>query len=223
MITKAFLLISSLTGVAIMHAHHTPKDRAKQPDWVRGDASAWRGSGAIYSALDCGFTLANWMPYNTEQRKAWASMALSKKLSRWIVLDTGKIREGEALDPVVYELVGQEMDEGEGAPIGVCRLSTESEAADALLAGAVSAITHSELARDMIQNLGAGEFKSMAHVDKKMQGHMLWPDLKQARGKQRLFEMLGDKVVVETGSVQMIQQNKGKWQITIEGADDATL
>ena len=66
------------------------------------------------TALDCGFTLANWMPKNSEQKKAWKQQYLKAKLSRFIVLDTGKIREGEALDPVMMELVPQEMDEGEG-------------------------------------------------------------------------------------------------------------
>ena len=81
MLTKAFLLISNLTGAAILHAHHTPKDRAKDTDWYRGDGGGWRGSGAIYSALDCAFTLSHWMPKNTEQRRLWRQGYLDEKLS----------------------------------------------------------------------------------------------------------------------------------------------
>jgi hypothetical protein len=112
MLTKAFLLISSLTGAAVIHAHHTPKDRNKDNDWYRADSGAWRGSGAIYSALDCGFTLANWMPAGGEPRKRWKQKFLEDELGRFIVLDTGKIREGRPLVPVVYELVGEELPRG---------------------------------------------------------------------------------------------------------------
>ena len=122
MLTKAFILIATATGAAVCHAHHTPKDRNKDADWYRGDSGAWRGSGAIYSALDCGYTLSHWMPRNFEQRKVWKTKHLELGLSRWVVLDTGKIREGEPLPPIVYELTGQEMDKDEGAPIGVCTL-----------------------------------------------------------------------------------------------------
>jgi hypothetical protein len=183
MLTKAFILISSATGAAVMHAHHTPKDRGKDNDWVRGDASAWRGSGAIYSALDCGFTLANWMPHNKEQKKAWKSQYLTAKLSRWVVLDTGKIREGEALDPVVYELVGQEMDKGEGDPIGVCRLADEAQADNALLDAAIDMIAGTELAHAMVNRLGEGEHKVLATIHNSMKGYSAWPSGPRLQGR----------------------------------------
>jgi hypothetical protein len=188
MLTKAFLLITSMTGAALMHAHHTPKDRSKDYDWVRGDASAWRGSGAIYSALDCGYTLSNWMPTNGEQKKQWKQQYLNANLSRFIVLDTGKIREGKALEPVVMELVPQEMGEGEGDPIGVCRLADEAQAANALLDEAIDTIAASALASEMAKRLGEGEHKVLSTIHKSMNGVDLWPN--GARLQSRDLERL---------------------------------
>ena len=220
MITKAFLLIISLTGCAIIYPHHTPKDRGKDNDWVRGDASAWRGSGAIYSALDCGFTLANWMPRNKDQKKAWKAQYLSAKLSRFIVLDTGKIREGEAISEVIMELVPQDMDEGEGDPIGVVRLSSEADAANALLEGTVDTMANGELARAMINTMGEGVHKNMTQAHRFMQGHELWPDTSKTEGKQKLLDMFGEKYTVDSGSVHVLCDAKGKWRIVIEDFDD---
>ena len=219
MLTKAFLLITSLTGCAILHAHHTPKDRGKDNDWVRGDSSAWRGSGAIYSALDCGFTLSNWMPKNGEQRKAWKKAYLDERLSRWVVLDTGKIREGEPLDPVVYELVGQEMDEGEGRDIGVCRLATQAEAENALLHSNADKMEASMLGTDLISKLGYGKHTSMTAIAKAMGDHALLPNITKADGKQKMFKMFEETVACENGYVTMIDtstKEKQTWALILQ-------
>jgi hypothetical protein len=225
MITKAMLLIISLTGVAIMHAHHTPKDRNKDVDWTRGDASAWRGSGAIYSALDCGFTLSNWMPKQAEQRKSWKNHYLSAGLSRFIVLDTGKIREGKSLEPVVMELVGQEMAKGEGDEIGVCRLANEAQAANALLDVAIDTIAVSELAYSMVEKLGEGQHKVMVDIHGSMKGVVGWPNGERLQGRdlatlcsgeftKRWVKVEGDysvKFVEKTGKGTV-----AKWMIVIK-------
>ena len=216
MITKAFLLITSATGCALVHAHHCPKDRGKDLDWVRGDASAWRGSGGIYSALDCGFTLSNWFPKNAEQRKAWKQQYLSAKLSRFIVLDTGKIREGEPLDPVMMELVPQEMTEGEGRAIGVCKIITEADAANALLDASIDVTGNTLLAIAMVNTLGEGTHSNMTKANRLMGGHELWPNTSKTEGKDALLRMFGDKFNTENGSVQMLRDGKGNWRIVIE-------
>jgi len=215
-ITKTLLLITAATGCACMHAHHTPKDRSKDVDWVRGDASAWRGSGAIYSALDCGFTLSNWLPKNSEQRKAWKQQYLSAKLSRFIVLDTGKIREGEPLDPVMMELVPQEMAEGEGRAIGVCKVITEADASNALLDASVKTTGSALLAIAMVSTLGGGTHSNMTEAHRLMGGHELWPNTSKTEGKDALLRMFGDKFNTENGSVQMFRDGNSNWRIVIE-------
>ena len=219
MLTKAFLLITSMTGAAVIHAHHTPKERSKDNDWVRGDASAWRGSGAIYSALDCGFTLSNWMPRNKEQRSAWKKQFIEDRLSRFIVLDTGKIREGEALSPVIMELVPQQMEDGEGDPIGVCKIITETDANNALLNTSIEKLGSSELALEMIVRLGEGTHKNMSDAHRIMKDFIGWPDTTKREGKEKLKRMFGDTYATEKGSVTVhLSDGRGRaanWNIVI--------
>ena len=225
MLTKVFVMISSMTGAAALHAHHTPKDRSKDNDWYRGDSGAWRGSGAIYSALDCGFTLANWMPKNAEQRKSWKQRYLDEKLSRWVVLDTGKIREGAPLEPVFYELVGQEMEEGEGDPIGVCALSSEHAASNALLDASINVIATSELAKAMFDKLGEGEHQVLSTIHKLMNGVPEWPegDRLQGRNLENLCCGIFTERAVPTGTgfdVKFVcrkgKKTNGRWIIVIK-------
>ena len=215
MLTKAFLHITSLTGAAVMHAHHTPKDRTKDNDWYRGDASAWRGSGAIYSALDCGFTLANWMPRERQRRKEWKEKYLSSELSRWVVLDTGKIREGKPIEPIVYELVGEELPEG--YEIGVSRLSTEHEASNSLLYENADIERAVELALQIIGCLGEGSFE-VAEVHRVMKGSPLWltdAAKLQESHKQELLGMFEETIDTEDGQVRLVlnerKKSKGRW------------
>jgi len=186
---------------------------------VRGDPSAWRGSGAIYSALDCGFTLANWMPKNTEQRRAWKQQYLTEKLSRFIVLDTGKIREGEALDPVMMELVPQDMAEGEGDPIGVCKLTDEANAANALLEGSVKETGNRLLADAMVELLGVGSHTNMTEVHRIMKGTPVWPDTSKSEGKEKLLDMFEVPYNAKGGRVQVIHLSQRQWKITIDKAE----
>ena len=215
MLTKAFLHITSLTGSAVLHAHHTPKDRTKDNDWYRGDASAWRGSGAIYSALDCGFTLANWMPRERQRRKEWKEKYLSSELSRWVVLDTGKIREGKPTEPIVYELVGEELPEG--YEIGVSRLSTEHEAGNSLLYENADIERAVELALQIIGCLGEGSFE-VAEVHRVLKGSPLWltdASKLQESHKQELLGMFGETIDTEDGQVRLVlnerKKSKGRW------------
>ena len=212
MLTKAFLLISSLTGAAVIHAHHTPKDRNKDSDWYRADSGAWRGSGAIYSALDCGFTLANWMPAGGEPRKRWKQKFLEDELGRFIVLDTGKIREGRPLVPVIYELVGEELPEG--FEIGVCRVSSASEAENVLQHSGDDEYLAGELAYQMCKEMGEG-----VHSIKETHGRGIlgWPlsdgDVTAAR-YDRIKELFGDPVSSELGVVRLTKKGKA-WALEV--------
>ena len=207
-LTKAFILVATLTGAAVLHAHHTPKDRSKDGDWYRGDASAWRGSGAIYSGLDVGLTLAPWMPRNKTQRIAWKSQALSLKLSRWIVLDTGKLREGETLDPVVYEMTGQEMQQGEGDPIGDSRLADPAQAENCLLDSVIDTLHVQQLAELLYGTLGYGEHSS---PHQQLKGHQLWPasgDRMQPEHQEKLLSMFEYPVAFPDGTCQYVDTGR---------------
>jgi hypothetical protein len=219
MVTRAFLLIIAMTDCAIIYCHHTPKDRSRDADAFRGSADAWRGSGAIYSSLDYGFTICNYFPRNKDQRKAWKAQYLSANLSRFIVLDCGKIREGQAIPEKIMELVPQEMDKGEGEPIGVINVIDEATVMNALLEGSIDTITNDELSYAMVNTLGEGTHKNMAECDRLMHGHQAWPNTNKVEGKQKLLEMFGDKYNVENGSVHVLCDAKGKWRIVIEEKD----
>lgn len=226
MLTRAFIMIANLTGACVLHAHHTPKDRAKDGDWYRGDLGAWRGSGAIFSGLDAGVTLAPWLPRNPEQRKQWKAATLKLKLKRFIVLDSGKMRDGLDLDPVVYEMLGQEMEEGEGEPIAVCRLSNEAEAGNCLLDDAIDRIRAVRLGEALLNALGAGKYSSMREVHAVMRGHEDWPETKAlgARHLEDIHTDLGERVLVAGGSVQLKHYSEraksGRWILIIEESDN---
>jgi RecA-family ATPase len=226
MLTKAFLLITELTGAAVLHAHHTPKDRTKDNDWYRGDSGAWRGSGAIYSALDCGYTLAHWMPKVRDPRKSWKQHYLDQNLSRWIVLDTGKIREGKSPPPIVYELVGQEMAEGEGDAIGVCRLSSENEANAVLMENAAESISKLTIIDALIDTMGIGTFTTKEIVDR-MHGVPGWSvknkDNKVRGELGRICEMLAKPEQRGDLELQFISSGTGtgkRWKLVIGSIHD---
>jgi len=217
--TDAMLTVISMTECAVLFAHHCPKDRSKDYDWMRGDPSAWRGSTQVYTSLDCGYTLSPWMPKNAEQRKAWKKAYLEEDLSKWVVLDVGKIREGEGFPPVVYHLEGQAMDEGEGRDIGVCVLKTALDAENALLHTNADIIAASSLGTDLIIALGYGRHTNMTKVAKEMEGHPLIPNIKSAKGKQEMYAMFQETVACEGGYVAMIDGGAGttnKWAIQID-------
>jgi|TARA_Y100000310_G_C20704273_1_gene833455 hypothetical protein len=222
-LTKAFIMIASLTGAAVLHAHHTPKgSHSDPPDWYRADPGGWRGSGAIYSALDCAFTLSHWLPGDQNSRKAWRKNTIKHKLTRWIILDSAKIREGIAIDSVVYELVPQKMAKGEGDPIGVCRLATEHEAENALLDLAVDSLSAAAIGEALGRHLGVGRHESMSQVAKLMEGREFWPHPKTLKPahKQELAEMFAEPVATDHYRVWIDVDDRetttGKYAINIE-------
>lgn len=222
-LTKAFILITMLTGCTILHAHHTPKDRSKDHDWYRGDASAWRGSGAIYSALDCGYTLSHWMPKRKEARKAWKDHYLDQDLGRWIVLDTGKIREGKPLEPILMEMVGQDMDEGEGDPIGVCRHAPDEDPTQSMTVTSLSNLGAYAMAELLIANLGPGSHHSMTKVHEIMRRHPSWYNVTRITTEKLhdLFGLIGKKVTIDDGSTIHMRKTEAKnrptkWMIQIQ-------
>jgi len=210
MLTKAFIHITSLTGCALIHAHHTPKDRTHDLDWYRGDSGAWRGSGAIYSALDCGFTLAPWMPSNKDSRKTWKAKYLEEELSRWVVLDTGKIREGRPLEPVVYELQGEDLPEG--YEIGVCHLSTAHNAENSLLHAGDDEYIAGYWATEIFRVMGKGKHKTI-DVHDAMQNKDGWV-VKSREATNRdwgaLTSLFEEPTACEYGYVETKKQGRSK-------------
>jgi hypothetical protein len=112
------------TGVAIIFVHHTPKDRSAAEDEWRGEATAFRGAGAIYSTLDSAWTLFPYLPdvcharnVGRDRRKQLRLLQREKKVPKFIVLDSAKEREAEPFAPTIYELASQPVREG-GKGIG---------------------------------------------------------------------------------------------------------
>jgi hypothetical protein len=148
------------------------------------------------------------MPKNSESKKAWKKNFIDDDLGRWVVLDTGKIREGKPMDSIIYELVGEDMPEG--FEIGVCRLASEVEAENALVQSSADAIKASELADDLISALGFGRHSSMAKVASAMEGHPLMPDATQSRGRSKLVEMYTETISCAGGYVTMLDETPKK-------------
>lgn len=216
-LTKVFLLLVQLTGMAVFFFHHTPKDRSRDNDWYRADSSAWRGSSGIYGGLDCGYTLSNWIPRDKAARKHWREAWIRLKLGRWIVLDTGKLREGEALPPIIYELVGQEMAPGEGADIGVLRLSSEEEAEAVLLDTALVQITREDLTAALIDHLGAGTYTSLPKVHEKMKASgATWVSQgtwQSDRHGPKLYELLKSTVRISVGTARLKKEESARGRV----------
>jgi len=166
--------ITAETGAAIMFIHHTPKDRTDAPDALRGDSNAWRGSGAIYSALDMGFTLFPLLPdgLKKEERQRLRRASAAGLCGKYIVQDTGKVREGETLAPVAYQFVGQEVRPG-GKPIGALKVIDadlacgEMNLALNMAAVETASLTAHEWAAPLISELGVGRTETtMSEIDR---------------------------------------------------------
>lgn len=180
-VMEALRDISALSGAAVAFIHHTPKDRSEAPDALRGDSNAWRGSGAIYSALDMGFTLFPLLPAAASsgkdakvKRRALARLQQAGRCGKYVVQDTGKVREGESLGPVAYEFVGHAVRAG-GKPIGALRAVAVDMAEKELelaLEGDVELASQTLVAEwggALIEALGVGEHAtSLAEIDRVM-------------------------------------------------------
>lgn len=189
---EAFNLIANLTGCCVVHVHHSGKTESKTGqnlDWLRGSSEAWRGSSAIYSSLDCGWTLANWMPREAEQRKKWKEQLQEHRLDRWIVFDPGKIREGRGLLPLVFELVPFNMPEG--YEIGVCRKASKEEALNVIAANEGDALWATRLGEAMVQHLGEGRH-TIAQVHKAMKAEEpdIWTSASRLQQRDPLWSQL---------------------------------
>ena len=214
-LSKLLREIIELTGVAILHAHHTPKNRALQADWYRGSADAWRGSGAIFSGLDNAVTLSHWYPHKDSQAVGatlaqWKARYLSDNLKRWIIMDSAKEREGLPIAPVVYELVNQELPEGYG--IGAARLSSETEAGQSISETNTTAAEQLQRAEAIISMMGKGTFTLNA-VHKKMLTRPEWvtngKDLKTA-SKDLLMMQFGHGFDATNGKVTIHAIGEGR-------------
>ena len=194
------------TGCAVLYAHHSPKDRTKDADSLRGDSGAYRGSSGIFGSLDIALTLSVWMPRN-ERRKTWKAMTLVRPaLKRMIVLDSAKTREGDMLDPIHYRLVPQEMPQGD--PIGVCQLATRTDFDNAATSISPENMSMANEARNAADDLAAymkerdlTQTPFDAALLSAMKGKDWVRGLDRTRRKLELQETLGDGV--KTGNVRI--------------------
>lgn len=177
-IITCFQYIAQHTGAAVMFIHHTPKDRSEAPDALSGDSNAWRGSGAIFSALDEGFTLFPYLPPSCrvgksakENRRKLFQMQRDGQLGRYIVTEHAKQREGETLPATVYRFVSHPVKTG-GKPIGALQWvplsDAEQELEDAL--SGVTALADAgprvAWASALVSMLGEGEhFVTLTSID----------------------------------------------------------
>lgn len=226
-ITRAALTdVQTLTGATTLFAHHTPKgDSAAKGDWYRGSLEALRGSGAIGGALDVCLTLAQWWPRVPETRKAWGNNLLTKNLKRWVVIDSAKVREGDAVQPLIYELVGQGMADGEGRDIGVCHLSSSYEAEASLTDAVVDGLRTSMLAALIVDELGEGTHPNLSTLHNKLKHHDIWlgqGDRLGPRQVEELTEMfehdvrVGDTTAVRIEADPTAKKNSpNRWRVVI--------
>ena len=177
-IITCFQYIAQHTGAAVMFIHHTPKDRAEAPDALSGDSNAWRGSGAIFSALDEGFTLFPYLPpacrvgkNAKDNRRKLFQMQRDGNLDRFIVTEHAKQREGQTLPATTYKFVSHPVKTG-GKPIGALQwvplADAEQELEDAV--NGVTALADAgqkvAWASGLLSMLGEGEhFVTLTSVD----------------------------------------------------------
>ena len=177
-IITCFQYIAQHTGAAVMFIHHTPKDRADAPDALSGDSNAWRGSGAIFSALDEGFTLFPYLPTSCrtgtkakDARRKLFQLQRDGALGRFIVAEHAKQREGETIPATVYRFVSHPVKTG-GKPIGALQwvplADAEQELEDAISGVTALADAGQKVAwaSGLISMLGEGEhFVTLTAVD----------------------------------------------------------
>jgi hypothetical protein len=113
-IMNCFSYISREGKCAVCFIHHTPKDRAESPDALSGDGNAWRGSGAIYSGLDEGFTLFPYLPPECvsgrdakSMRRKLLQAQRDGKAERFIIVEHAKQREGQSIPATCYQFVSE--------------------------------------------------------------------------------------------------------------------
>lgn len=139
-VMAALQIIMGKTKAAVMFVHHTPKgDRSAPADDIRGDGSAFRGSGAIYSPLDIAMTLSPYLPpachikgEGKENRRLLGQLQRNRKVPRYIVLDSAKERESEGFPSIVYRLDSHAVREGGEQKIGALVKVDEQEAINAI-------------------------------------------------------------------------------------------
>lgn len=177
-IISCFQYIAQHTGAAVMFIHHTPKDRTEAPDALSGDSNAWRGSGAIFSALDEGFTLFPFLPPACrankdakDNRRKLFQMQRDGQVGRFIVAEHAKQREGETLPATTYRFVSHPVKAG-GKPIGALQwvplMDAENELEDALSGATALADAGLRMAwaSGLVAMLGEGEhLTSLTSVD----------------------------------------------------------
>lgn len=220
-VIEAMHSINSMSCAAVMFIHHTPKGLADEE--LRGSSAAFRGSGAIYSSLDVAFTLFPFLPPEAYSGRGAKDVRMqirlaqaNKQLSKFIVLDPAKEREGDPVSPVHYRLSGQEVRRG-GKKIGAIEVVPEREALDDMRAvtegsRAIAAAGASVVAREILTLYpGKGDtviaLKDVVYHLNKAKIDAWKEDRGQARADRgpgkKLLEMFSEPVPVDGLTVRM--------------------
>jgi len=212
-VIDALMQIANRTGAAVLFSHHPPKgERGAPEDQYRGDPTAFRGSGAIYSPLDIAITLSPYLPpachaakEGKENRRKLRQAISNRAVDKYIVVDSAKERESQGFKPVFFRMQGQEVRPG-GMPIGALRMTDERTARQDLEAAIAGADFDEDLykakrwAKVLIEAFGEGRHKLTirqlaATMDAAKPEH--WRVLK---GKARVDQGSGKDLVVALSS-----------------------
>ena len=224
-VIQAMQMIMVEAGCAIMFVHHTPKgDRSLPVDDIRGEGTAFRGSGAIYSPLDIAMTLSPYLPPSCHgakdgksNRRELAQLQRDRRVPKYIVLDSAKERESEGFPSVYYRLDGQEVRAG-GKKIGAVVPVTEAEAIatiDAALTqlddGVVDVVVNIALAAAVLTEYPTSTRLTLARIVDAVDRHaapQVWAKTRsRARSNEgngkRVLDCLAKPVTVNGMSVQL--------------------
>jgi len=219
--------IIETTGAAVMFVHHTPK--GNEAEDMRGDSSAFRGSGGIYSALDLAVTLFPYVPssfYAPQKGKGMRRRlrdAIARgEVAKHIVLDPAKERENIPLPPLIHRLDSVAVNEDDQM-IGAISEPRSASLVDVELTEAVSGT------EDLAEKLGGSEksggdwlsrllkayghgrhLLSLDHLNEVMKGADWKPATRWDRGQAHVLKEALKAVVRRDGNTfQIIKDGAG--------------
>ena len=187
-VMMALKMVTAATGVTVIHVHHTKKGdgRSKNYDSYNGDRDAWRGAGVIYSGLDFGLTLGNWMPPATarHERAAWIAHWNSSDLGRFVTVMCGKPKRSKRFPPIIYEMIDMPMQEETENPLPVFQISSVEAAMAVLTQATGDDMLPFIIAQSLVDTFSVGTVKGLPNIHSKMRGQPGWPNTDKVQATQ---------------------------------------
>jgi len=217
--------ITEVTDAAVMFVHHTPK--GNEAEEMRGDASAFRGSGAIYSALDLGITLFPYIPsacYDRQKGKGMRAqmryLQRAGELSKYIVLDPAKERENQPFPPQFYRLDSIAVNET-GQEIGATALVSQGIADADIMASLDEGSNELERAVNggsweeiLIDAYGKGShvlrLDELNSVMEKNKANWVGGARWDRASPKSLLKRLSPQSFIDNHSIQIVREGEGK-------------